>query len=265
MNTPYWQQQTPAKPLYPDIAWNKPQQRAQAGKLGIIGGNRLSFRAIEHSYTTALATGVGQARVVLPDALRGTIPASVTDTIFAASNSSGSLGNEAWPELQALTGWADALLLIGDAGRNSQTAIVYEKLVSHTTAPLIISRDAVDLLMPSAPQLASQSNILIIASFSQVQKLLRTLYYPKILTFRMPLLQLVETLHKFTITYPLTLATFHADTILIAQHGTVTSTPWSQPMALWQGTVPTRIAAYTMWNPATPLQAATASLLDGKE
>lgn len=68
MNTPYWQQQTPAKPLYPDIAWNKPQQRAQAGKLGIIGGNRLSFRAIEHSYTTALATGVGQARVVLPDA-----------------------------------------------------------------------------------------------------------------------------------------------------------------------------------------------------
>ena len=90
MNIPYWQQQTPAKPLYPDIAWNKPQQRAQAGKLGIIGGNRLSFRAIEHSYTTALATGVGQARVVLPDALRGTIPASVTDTIFAASNGSGS-------------------------------------------------------------------------------------------------------------------------------------------------------------------------------
>ena len=265
MNIPYWQQQTPAKPLYPDIAWNKPQQRAQAGKLGIIGGNRLSFRAIEHSYTTALATGVGQARVVLPDALRGTIPASVTDTIFAASNSSGSLGNEAWPELQALTGWADALLLIGDAGRNSQTAIIYEKLVSHTTTPLIISRDAVDLLMPSAQQLASQSNILIVASFSQVQKFLRALYYPKILTFRMPLLQLVETLHKFTITYPLTLATFHADTILIAQHGTVTSTPWSQPMALWQGTVPTRIAAYTMWNPATLLQAATASLLDGKE
>ena len=198
MNIPYWQQQTPAKPLYPDIAWNKPQQRAQAGKLGIIGGNRLSFRAIEHSYTTALTTGVGQARVVLPDALRGTIPASVTDTIFAASNSSGSLGNEAWPELQALTGWADALLLIGDAGRNSQTAIVYEKLVSHTTTPLIISRDAVDLLMPSAPQLASQSNILIIASFSQVQKFLRALYYPKILTFRMPLLQLVETLYKFT-------------------------------------------------------------------
>ena len=159
MNIPYWQQQTPAKPLYPDIAWNKPQQRAQAGKLGIIGGNRLSFRAIEHSYTTALATGVGQARVVLPDALRGTIPTSVTDTIFAASNSSGSLGNEAWPELQALTGWADALLLIGDAGRNSQTAIVYEKLVSHTTTPLIISRDAVDLLMPSAPQITNQTSL----------------------------------------------------------------------------------------------------------
>jgi len=41
MELAYWQCQTPEQPLFPDIEWNKPEQRSRAGKLGIIGGSKL--------------------------------------------------------------------------------------------------------------------------------------------------------------------------------------------------------------------------------
>ena len=43
---PYWQKQTPEKPLFPDIEWAKPEQKSQAGRLGIIGGNKLGFMGV---------------------------------------------------------------------------------------------------------------------------------------------------------------------------------------------------------------------------
>ena len=60
----YWQQQTPESPLFPDIEWNKPERRNQAGKLGIIGGNRLGFATAAESYSLSFKAGVGDARVL---------------------------------------------------------------------------------------------------------------------------------------------------------------------------------------------------------
>jgi len=70
MELPYWQRQTPERPLFPDIEWNKPEQRSRAGKLGIIGGNKLGFAGVAEAYSTALASGVGEARALLPDVLK---------------------------------------------------------------------------------------------------------------------------------------------------------------------------------------------------
>ena len=69
MTPTYWQQQTASKPLFPDIEWSKPEQRALAGRLGIIGGNKLGFAAVAEAYSTAHDSGVGEVRVLLPDAL----------------------------------------------------------------------------------------------------------------------------------------------------------------------------------------------------
>ena len=123
---PYWHKQTLEKPLYPDIEWSRPEQRSRAGKLGIIGGNKLGFAGVAESYSTALNAGVGEVRVLLPDVLRKTIPTNITDTVFGASNPSGSLAREATSELRALGQWASSILMVGDAGRNSETAILYE-------------------------------------------------------------------------------------------------------------------------------------------
>jgi NAD(P)H-hydrate repair Nnr-like enzyme with NAD(P)H-hydrate dehydratase domain len=258
---PYWRKQTSETPLYPDIEWNRPEQRSRAGKLGIVGGNKLGFAGVAESYSTALNAGVGEVRVLLPDVLRKTIPTTITDTVFGASNPSGSLAREAAGDLHALGQWANGILMIGDAGRNSETAILYEEFLLDYTGPLTITRDAIDLVKNNASALVERPSTLLVASFAQVQKLFQAVYYPKILTFSMQLTQLVEALHKFTITYPVNIAVLHKDYLLVAHDGNITTTQWQNAMAIWRGSVATQAACYWLWNPTQPLEAVTASIV----
>ncbi|HMH69829.1 MAG TPA: hypothetical protein VK502_00350 [Candidatus Saccharimonadales bacterium] len=260
MEHTYWSKQTPDKPLFPDIEWSKPEQRSQAGKLGIIGGNKLGFAGIAEGYSTALKTGVGEVRVLLPDVLRKTIPTTITDTIFGATNPSGSLAKDAAAEMNALGEWANEILLMGDAGRNSETAILYERFIQDYTGPLTVTRDAVDLIKNSSAAIVERPHTLLVVSFAQLQKLFQSVYYPKILTFSMQLTTLVEAVHKFTITYPVSIAVLHKDYLVIASGGDVTTTLWENPMAIWRGTVATKAASYWLWNPQSVVKAVTASI-----
>lgn len=257
----YWRVQRVDTPLFPDIAWSKPEQRSQAGRLGIIGGNKLGFVGVGEAYSIALGAGAGEVRVLLPDVLKKSIPNTITDTHFAATNPSGGMARDAIVEMRALGKWATSILLIGDAGRNSETAILYEEFVREYTGQLTVTRDAFDLLTNTLDTVVERPNTLVVMSFAQLQKMFSRVYYPKILTFSMQLQQLVEAVHKFTITYPITIMTFHQNTIVIAKDGEVTTTPWGNPMAIWRGSVATQAAVYSMWNPSKPLGAATASLL----
>jgi hypothetical protein len=261
MDHSYWKKQTAEKPLYPDIEWSKPQQKAHSGRLGIIGGNQLGFAGVSEAYQTALKTGVGAVRMLLPDVLRKNIPGVMTDALFAPSNPSGGLSREALEQMTAMAEWATGILLIGDAGRNSETAILYEDFIKKYQGQLIVTRDAVDLLTNSAESLIERPNTMLILSFSQLQKVFRSVYYPIVITFSMQVTNLVEALHKFTITYPVTIAVLHQDILLIASGGQVTSTPWDNPMEIWRGSVPTIMASYWLWNPSKPLESTTASLI----
>lgn len=257
---PYWQQQRAGHPLFPDIEWNKPEQRTHAGKLAVVGGNKLGFVAVGDAYSIALDAGAGQVRVLMPDVLKKIVPPTMSDIIFAPSNPSGGLSKDAAPELHAISNWADGVLFIGEAGRNSETAIVYENFVREYTGPILIARDAIDLLHHSSSALLDRPHTLLVVSFAQLQKLFRSSYYPKMVVFSMQLQQLVETLHKFTTTYPVTIVTYHQNHIVIAYNGLVTTTEWENPMSIWKGTVATKMAVYWLWNPSRPLESATASI-----
>lgn len=261
MEPTYWRRQTLSKPLFPDLEWSKPERRDQAGKLAIVGGNKLGFAAAAESYQQALETGVGKVRVLLPDSLKKAVPPTLLEVILAPSNPSGSLSADAKPELRAVAEWSDAVLLIGDAGRNSETAVLYEKFIADYVGPLTVTRDAIDLVKNDPRLLVERADTLIVASFAQVQKLFQGIYYPKMLTFSMQLMQLVEALHKFTVTYPCAVMTLHKDTLVIAHQGNVVTQVWDQPMAIWRGSVATRAAAYWLWNPDDVLGGATASVV----
>ena len=44
----YWKKQEAGKLLFPDIEWNKPEQKSLAGKLLIIGGSTSGFIGIKN-------------------------------------------------------------------------------------------------------------------------------------------------------------------------------------------------------------------------
>ena len=258
---PYWQKQQPDQPLFPEIEWNKPERRDQAGRLGIVGGSGLGFVSVAESWQTASNAGAGEIRTLLPDVLRKTVPPAMTNATFGASNNAGGLGGDAKSELMALDSWSDCLLFIGDAGKNSQTAILYEELLAKTETHCVVTRDAVDLLQNSYPAIVNNSRITLVLSFAQLQRLFKNLYYPKMLVFSMQLTQLVETLHKFTLSYPLSIVTFHADTLIIARGGDVITQSWTDPMRIWRGTTATKMACYLLWTPESPLKALASSAI----
>lgn len=258
---PFWDRQSPQKPLFPDVEWNKPEQRSRAGKLGIVGGNKLNFSVIADSYSTALKTGSGEVKILLPDALKKSIPSAITEATFAPSNISGGLSREALADLQAIGDWATGLVFIGDAGRSSETSIVYEDFLSNHSGWVTLTRDAVDLVSASNHTLVDRDKTLFVLSFAQLQKLFSSVYYPKVITFSMQLANLVECLHKFTITYPVTLVTLHKDHLLVAHGGRVVTMEWDKPMDIWRGKTATNAATYLLWNETKPLEAISASTL----
>lgn len=260
MDHTYWRKQNITEPLFPDIEWNKPERRDLAGRLGIIGGNKLGFAGVAEAYSTALNSGAGQVRVLLPDVLKKTIPSVITDTIFTATNPSGSLASDALGDMLALGEWSSGVLLVGDAGRNSETAIAYEKFLSEYQGPLTITRDAIDLIKNDSHLLVERQNTLLVGSFAQIQKLFQAVYYPKVMTFSMQLMQCVEAMHKFTITYPISIVTLHQDNLIIASGGEVVTQEWDSPLRIWRGETAARMATYWMWNSAKPLESAAASI-----
>lgn len=77
----------------------------------------------------------------------------------------------------------------------------------------------------------------------------------------MQLTNFVDALHKFTITYPITIAVLHKDTFIVAHGGNVVTTPWDNPMNIWRGIAAAKAATYWLWNPNKPLEAVATSII----
>ena len=159
----------------------------------------------------------------------------------------------------------DAVLLIGDLSKNAETAEAVSALCQAYAGPLVVARDSLDLLTTNASPLVMRPHTTLVASLAQLQKLFRALYYPKMLLLTAPLMSVVEALHKFTLSYPVTLLTLHEGQILTVAGGEVISTPLGDtdysPLGLWNGELATRVAAYQIFCPEQELAATTAAIL----
>ena len=259
----FWRVQDPRKPLFPDVLWSKPERKNAAGKLVIVGGNVHSFAAVATAFGIALRVGVGTIKIILPDSLKRTLLPVVKDqfrnVVFASSNQSGSFAKEAIYELRAAAGFANLILFIGDSGNNSETAALVEiYLHEDKTTPVIITRDVVDLIKNSAEMVLNRENTHLVVSLSQLQKLFREIYYPRVITFSQSAKQITETLHKFTISYPVAITLWHAGNLFVANGGVVISQKFEQPLRVWSGEVAVREAVWQIWQPDVVKAAASA-------
>lgn len=260
MDYPYWKKQANNEKLFPEIEWNKPQQKQMAGHLAVIGGNKLGFSAVANSYQTALSYGAGEAKLLMPEVLKPLMPKDISDISFAPNNVAGSFNNMAEVELKEIGGWATTVLFIGDSSKNSETGLLFSEFIATYEKPTIITRDAIDLLLQDMTNILQKENTTLIVSLAQLQKIFRTTYYPKMITFNMQLNNLVETLHKFTLTYPITIVTYHAEKVIVAHNGEIVTADVANPMSLWSGEFAVKASCQIMWSPSKPLEAITSAI-----
>ncbi len=256
----YWQKQTVDKPLFPDLLWSRPENRNQAGKLLIVGGNAHGFAAAAEAYASAVQAGIGTARVLLPDSLQPTVGKVLEAGEYAPSTPSGSFSRQALGELLAMSEWADGALLAGDLGRNSETAVLLEQFPAKYGGQLTLNKDAIDYFSKNPAMMLERPGTMLIASFAQLQKLAVGVRYPQAFTFDMDLLRLVSTLHGFTQRFPVGIVTQHLDTVFAAYGGKVSTTKLSREPQAWRVKTAAYVSVWWLQNPTKPFEAMTTAV-----
>jgi hypothetical protein len=256
----YWQRQNPDKPLFPDLLWSRPENRAQAGQLLIVGGNKFDFAAVGEAYNEAVKAGIGRARVLLPDSLQKTVGKVFEAGEYAPSTPSGSFSQKALGELLPMSQWANGALLAGDFGRNSETAIMLERLLETYSGQLTITKDAADYFIISPNKVLARPETLFVISFAQLQKLATNCHFGQAFTFEMDFLRLIELLHEFTKKYEVHIITKHLDTIFVAVNGQVSTTKITDESKVWRVRTAAHAATWWLQNPTKPFEAFVTSL-----
>lgn len=256
----YWHKQTAEAPLFPDMLWSRPENRAFAGKLLVIGGNAQGFAHHAQAYGAALQAGIGTARAVLPDALQKALPRGMLEADFLSSTPSGSFATEALGELLDHAAWADGVLVAGDLGRNSETAILLESFAEKYDRQLTLTCDAADYAISAPHMVMARPETLLVISFAQLQKLGQASRFSRAFTFNMDMLRLVEALHEFTKRYTISIITKHIDTIFIAINGQV-STTRGQNRDPWRAATAAKASVWWLQNPQKPFEALCTSIV----
>ncbi len=259
MEREYWYRQIHDKPLFPNLLWSTPENKQHAGKLLIIGGNLHGFAAPAEAYQESSKNGIGTSRVVLPDALQRTVGKVFEAGEYAPSTPSGSFSQKALDEFLSLSHWADGILIAGDLGRNSETAILLEKFAEKYSGQLTVTRDAADYFTSTPQKVIERPNTLFVISLAQLQKLALSANFTHAFTFTMDLLHLVETLHLFTETYRISIIVKHLDHVFVAHHGQISTTKLEQEEEIWRLSAASRAAVWWLQTPHQSFEALTMS------
>lgn len=226
MASMYWIKQTKEAPSFPELIWNKPENKLHAGKLLIIGGSLHAFSAPSTAFSKATSAGAGSIRLLLPVSIKKTVVSLLPEADFAPVTPSGSFSKLALSQFLEHSAWADGVLLAGDFGRNSETTILLERFIQETTSLAIIVEDAVDNLM-NTPSFANNPKVVAITNFAQLQKLAMKLKFKSAFTSGMSLSSLAETLHEFSEQYSMAVVTVFENNYIVSYQGRVSSTPIS--------------------------------------
>ena len=250
-----WLKQSAGKPLFPDLLWSRPENKSFAGKLLIIGGNQHGFAAPISSYNAALKAGIGSARVILPDVLKRAIGVSFHEAIFVPSTPSGSLAKRALDTLLEEARWADGILLAGNFGRNSETAILLSIFLEKYNGQVTVAQDGLDYFLTANSPLLYRPEILSVINMGKLHKLVKNSHSELSIRHAMSLYELVQVLSKLDAQ----IMTKHADNYIAAAGGRVSTTPADKDQS-WQIELAAYASVWQIQDPSTALQAATTAI-----
>lgn len=257
-----WLKQEFDKPLFPDLIWSRPETKHGAGKLLIIGGNKFGFAAPAEAYSYAQKAGAGSIRVLLPNSIQKIVGGVFPDADFGSSTPSGSFAKSALSEFLAAGEWSDGILLAGDLGRNSETAVLLETFAGKYAGPLILTKDAADYFKDTPQLLFERTDTILVISIAQLQKFVRSLAWKKAIKFEMALLQLVEVLQELSGHYSCGIVVKHCGQIFVAYDGRVSTTKLETDKDIWRLDTAVHASVWVIQNPTKIFEAMTTSVLD---
>jgi len=254
MEQTYWLRQT-EKPLFPELEWSRPETRLQAGKLLIIGGSGYEFKAPANAYGDALDAGIGAATVLLPNSMQKVVSDIFPEAEFAPSTPSGSFARNSLAAMVDLTTHTNGVLLAGDIGRNSETAVVLESFAEKYSGQLTLTKDAADVFCQQPISVLHRPGTLFVIAMGQLRRLGSEAHFPRAFTTEMDLVRLVDTLHEFTKRFSFVVMTRHQGHYVVALDGRVSTTKITSEQPVWRVTASAYASVWWMQNPAKPFEA----------
>jgi ADP-dependent NAD(P)H-hydrate dehydratase / NAD(P)H-hydrate epimerase len=259
MKPDYWSRQTTDKPLFPDLLWSRPENKAYAGKLLIVGGNEFGFVAPANAYSYAEAAGIGVIRMLLPESMRKYVGKTFDAGDFAPATPSGSFSQRALAEMLDMARWADGVLLAGNFGKNSETAILLEKFAAKCPCALMLAGDAVDHFLAAPTPVLDRERTTLALDFSQLQKLAVGAHHPKAFTSQLDFLHFIDMLHGFADEHKAHLLVSRLGQTFVASQGQVSITPNPDDNELLKAASQTTV--WWLQNPDKAFQAMTTALV----
>jgi NAD(P)H-hydrate repair Nnr-like enzyme with NAD(P)H-hydrate dehydratase domain len=254
MHSPSFVKQS-QEPLYPQILWNRPLSRHSAGRILLVGGHSGGFSVLQAFYQLALAGGIGQCQLVLPDSLRP-ILAGTPDSIFVPSGPSGSLAKAALAAVLDLAHDFDTCVIGPDLSQNSETTVLVESLLEHLERPVVLVGDGLVVGRHQPARLMDKAGRLIIATPKEVLDLAgkRDLALPiKYADSALNKLAIMETVSRHS----------RADWVMVgrelitASKGQLSLTNTVSEMDFFQPTIAALAAVFWTQQPGKPFEALT--------
>lgn len=259
MESTFWHRQVADKPLFPDMLWARPENKRLRGKLLIVGGNKFGFAAVATSFAAAQRAGAGACRILLPNALERVVGTSLAEAEFAPSTPSGSFSRQALARLLELSDWADGVLLAGDFGRNSETAIMLERFLDEYEGQVTLQQDALDYFWGKDSPLLGRTKTTSIINLGKLQKLAKVNRPATPVLNSMSLKDLVDLLHDWSADKDGIIVTRHAENYMAAISGQVSTTPADEDKN-WQVTLGAHVSVWQAQQPARPFEALSSAI-----
>ncbi|MBQ8985165.1 hypothetical protein IJ076_01210 [Candidatus Saccharibacteria bacterium] len=247
---------------YKDLYWNVPDDQ-KFGSAAVIGGNGQNFRSVIKTaeYLTN-SFPLKEVKTVLPDSLKSKLP-PLDNFVFLKTTDMGSFCDV--DEMKGVIDSSDFNLIVGDLSKNKVTGMALSSAFLSSEKPLLITRDTIDLVArEKLEQILMRDNLTIFGSIMQWQKIFRGIYYPKVLQPSQSLINVAESFHKFTLSFPVQVLTLHDNQILIAKNGVVKVVPIEKSgypaITVWNGELASKIAAMNYYNPDKFIEATVAAI-----
>ena len=255
-----WHKQSSDQPLYENLFWSRPENKAARGKLLIVGGNKYGFAAPAQAYMAAQSAGSGDVRAVLPNAIQKLVGGFFEHAIFTASTPSGSLSNQSMSDLLAASQWSDGVLLAGDVGKNAETTVALESFARHYPGTLVATRDSISLLQAQSTTLLDRPKTVLVVTMQQLQKLATNSKFAHAFTFDMPQQQLIERLAILSKNHPAAFVLKRLKQVYVAVDGKVSVTQIASDKDVWRVELSAYASVWAIQQPQKPFEALTCSV-----